>query len=45
MKKIFRNETNVVVMEGILGGMILLIELVSQIIRWIDYRKEKKLNK
>lgn len=42
MKKFFRNETSVVITEGILGGMILLIELVSQLIKWFDYRKEKR---
>lgn len=42
MKKFFRNETSVVITEGILGGIILLIELVSQLAKWIDYRKEKR---
>lgn len=44
MKKLFSTD-NVIIMEGIFGSAILLIEIISQLIRWIDYRKEKKLNK
>lgn len=45
MKKFFRNDTSVMITEGILGGIILVIELISQITKWIDYRKEKHNNK
>ena len=44
MKKFFGNEENVTIMEAILGGMIIVIELISQVTKWIIYRKEK-LNK
>lgn len=44
MKKFF-NDDNVMIMEGIFGSAILLIELIRQLIKWFDYRKEKKLNK
>lgn len=45
MKKFFRNETNVAIMEAIFLGLCVILELGHQISKWIDYKKEKKLNK
>lgn len=45
MKKFFRNETSITIIEAIFLGSYVIVEIGHQIAKWIDYRKEKKLNK
>lgn len=45
MKKFFRNETSITIIEAIFLGLYVIVEIGHQITKWIDYRKEKKLNK
>ena len=45
MKKFFRNDTSVAIVEWIFLGSCAIVEIGYWITKWIDYRKEKKLNK
>ena len=45
MKKFFRNDTSIAIIEFIFLGFCVILEIGHQITKWIDYRKEKKLNK
>lgn len=45
MKKFFRNETSITIMEAIFLGLYVILEIGHQITKLIDYRKEMKLNK
>ena len=45
MKKFFRNETSITIIEAIFLGLYVIVEIGHQITKWIDYRKEKKHNR
>ena len=39
MKKFFRNDTSVMIIEAIFLGLCAILEIGHQITKWIDYRK------
>ena len=45
MKKFFRDDTSITIMEAIFLGLYVILEIGHQITKLIDYIKEKKLNR